>query len=124
MLEAVTKWLYFYGYTVTPEDDWALGFIVDQVERRIKDLINRSVIPKELEPVAVDTTAGEFLRRKKTTGTLEGFDLNAAISSIKEGDTTVSYSGDMTDDQRLDALIAGLASVSRSQLARYRRFVW
>jgi len=124
MVSAVVKWLAFYGYIADQEDMWALGFIVDQAEVRVKNLINRSAIPKDLEPVVVDIAAGEFLRRKKTTGSLDGFDLDAAIESIKEGDTSVSYSGNTTGEQRLDALISRLTSVSQGQLARYRRLVW
>ena len=126
MLEDVTKWLAFYGYAVTQEDEWALEFIISGAEQCVKDQINRPEIPVGLRSMAVDMAAGEFLRRKKTTGSLEGFDLEAAfVSSVKEGDTTVSYDGGaMTDEQRLDALIAQLTSVSRSQLARYRRLAW
>ena len=124
MREAATKWLALYGYTVTTEDAWALEFIIERAEQQIKDQINRAEIPEGLRSMVVDMAVGEFLRRKKATGTLEGFDLEAAVSSIKEGDTTVSFSSDMTDDQRLDALIAQLTSASRTQLAKYRRMVW
>lgn len=125
MLEAIKNWLVFFGYTVTPEDEWALEFINERTENYIKDQCNLSEVPEGLFQMAVDLSIGDFLRRKKTTGGLADFDLEAAIETVKEGDTSITYSGKtMTDEQRLDALIAKLTAINHNQLARYRRIAW
>lgn len=124
MIEAVKKWLVFYGYTPIEGDDWVLEFLIEGTQNYILDYCNITVIPESLQKTVVEMTAGEFLRRKKASGSLDGFNLDAAIESIKEGDTTVSYSGVTSDEQRLDTLIASLTSVNRSHLVKYRRMAW
>lgn len=121
----VIKWLKFYGYNVTTEDEDVLEFIIERVTNYILAQINQRKIPDGLYQVAVDMVVGEFLQRKKSTGSLEGFDLDGAISSIKEGDTTVDF-GDssVSDEQRLDALISALRSPPNAIWARYRKVVW
>ena len=41
---------------------------------------------------------GEFLYLLKTTGKLEEFDLEQAVSSVKVGDTSVNVSGTSSDE--------------------------
>lgn len=124
MLEDIKKWLKYYGYEVTADDEWALGLIIDKTESYIKDQCNLAEVPEGLHQAMVDMALGEFLRRKKGTGELEGFDLEAAIETIKEGDTSITYSKGATDEQRLDSLIAKLIAINHSQLAKYRRMIW
>ena len=63
----------------------------------------------------------------KNLGQLDGFDLEAAVKQITEGDTSVTFAvgeGSQTPEQRLDRLIAGLLEGRKDELYRYRRFVW
>lgn len=123
--EDVINWLKFYGYTVIAEDDFMLDFIISQEEQYIKNYCSISEIPQELRFCLIDMCVGRFLQHKKTTGGIDGFNLEAAIESIKEGDTTVSFnSNSPTDEQRLDSLISYLTRKNRAELNKFRRIKW
>ena len=68
-------------------DDPLLDIVLNNVQWRIKNLSNLSEIPEGLESLAVSMAVGEYLNMKKCSGQLEGFDLDAAVKSIPEGDT-------------------------------------
>ncbi len=72
-------------------------------------------------------TAGRYLQYKKACGQLTEFDLDAAVKSIQEGDTNITFAiggGSQTPEQRLDALIASLCSERLEEVIRYRRLEW
>lgn len=126
MLEEVRQWLNFYGCSVESGNDiWMLKHIISTVEQYIKNYCNISKIPERLYYLVINMCAGEFLKRKKATGTLEGFNLEAAVKSISEGDTSVSFKdSSLSDEERLNALIESLTSGNRVELNKYRRFAW
>lgn len=108
-------------------DDPLLDIVLNNVQWRIKNLSNLSEIPEGLESLAVSMAVGEYLNMKKVSGQLEGFDLDAAIKQIQEGDTNTVFAigdGSSTPEQRLDALISYLISGRTRELYRFRRFVW
>ena len=132
MLEDVKLRLLNLGYTVTDQDSWVLQFIINKVEQEIiiqagvydPDL-DKMVIPDGFYQNAVDRVTGEFMGEKKSIGGLTGFDVSAAVKSIQEGDTNVTFaigSGDSTPEKRLDMLIAYLKS--SGSIASYRTFQW
>lgn len=58
--------------------------------------------------MAVYMAVGEYLNAKKAMGQLTGFDLDAAIKQIQEGDTNTVFAlgeGSLTPEQRLNVLI-------------------
>lgn len=127
MLEDVTKRLASFGYEVTEADAWVLGFIIQKVENYIKNNCNVDVVPEGLHQIAVDMAVGEFLLGKKSTGQLTGFNLEAAIKQIQEGDTTVTFAygdGDSTPEKRLDGLISYLMTYGKGSFASYRCIKW
>ena len=70
---------------------------------------------------------GEYLNMKKWSGQLEGFDLDAAVKSIQEGDTNITFAlgeGSSTPEQRLNSLIDYLINGRIGEIYRYRRLVW
>lgn len=126
MLDDVKKRLESFGYIVTDADTWVLGFIIQKVENHIKSQCNTSTVPEELHQTSVDMVVGEFLLGKKSMGQLIGFDLDAAVKSIQEGDTNITFafgSGSMTPEERLDALI-GFLMHSETNFASYRCMKW
>lgn len=126
VLDPVKEWLAFYGYAAfSPADDTALRFIAAEEKQYIKNYCSVSQIPEALRFCLVDLILGRFLQHKKATGELEGFQLEAAVASIREGDTTVAF-GDTTPsgDQRLDALIGYLTGRHRGELNKFRRIKW
>lgn len=89
-------------------DDPLLDIVLNNVQWRIKNLSNLSEIPEGLESLAVSMAVGEYLNMKKCSGQLEGFDLDAAVKSIQEGDTNITFAlgeGSSTPEQRLNSLI-------------------
>jgi hypothetical protein len=127
MLEDVTKRLASFGYEVTEADTWVLGFIIQKVENYIKDNCNINTIPDELHEIAVDMVVGEFLLNKKSREQLEGFDLEAAIKSIQEGDTSITFAvgdGNKTPEERLDELILYLMNHGKGKFAAHRCIKW
>lgn len=127
MLEDVTKRLESFGYEVTEADNWMIEFLIQKVENSIKADCNINTIPKELHEIAVDMVVGEFLLNKKSRGQLEGFDLEAAVKQIHEGDTSVTFAigdGSKTPEERLDELILYLMNYGKGKFAAYRCIKW
>ncbi len=122
----VGKLLTSLGYTMQDGDDWLLGFSVQTVEARIKNDCNIPYIPPDLFELAARMSVGEFFNSKRGMGQLQGFDLDfeAAIKQIKEGDTTVQFDGEASDEQKLNSLISWLLTADERQLSRFRRLVW
>ena len=107
-------------------DDPLLDMVLTNVQWRIKNLSNLSEIPEGLESLAVSMAVGEYLNMK-CSGQLEGFDLDAAVKSIQEGDTNITFAlgeGSSTPEQRLNSLIDYLINGRIGEIYRYRRLVW
>lgn len=127
-IESVIKRLESFGYILKPNDEYALGFVLEKIKLDILNFCNIQELPDELIYVAVDMACGEFLLEKKSTGSLNlnDIDLNSvAIKSISEGDTSVSYATENTQDalQKLDVLIQNLLD-SKKYLYKFRRLAW
>ena len=108
-------------------DDPLLDMVISNVQWRIKNLTNQKEVPEGLESMAVSMAVGEYLNMKKATGSLEGFDLEAAVKQIQEGDTNISFAvgeGSLTPEQRLNSLIDYLINGRIGEIYRYRRLVW
>lgn len=109
------------------DTDPLLDIFLMNVQQRIMNKINCSYIPEGLEGVAVYMAVGEYLNAKKATGQLTGFDLDAAVKSIQEGDTNITFAlgeGSSTPEQRLNSLIDYLINGRIGEIYRYRRLVW
>lgn len=107
--------------------DPLLDILLQNVQQRILNKTNQSVIPEGLESVAVYMAVGEYLNMKKTVGQLTGFDLDATIKQIQEGDTNTVFAigeGSLTPEQRLNGLIDYLINGRSDELYRYRKLVW
>lgn len=127
MLEDVTKRLESFGYEVTEADAWMIEFLIQKIENSIKADCNINTIPEELHEIAVDMVVGEFFLNKKSRGQLEGFDLEAAVKQIHEGDTSVTFAigdGSKTPEERLDELILYLMNYGKGKFAAYRCIKW
>ena len=126
MREDVVALLDAFGVTGAA-DDPLLDFIISTVTERIKNETNQPAIPEGLNRLAMEMVAGQYLSLKKGAGQLEGFDLEAAVKQIQEGDTNTVFAvgdGSTTPEQRLDALINYLVNGRTHEFIRYRRIVW
>ena len=114
------------GVTGAAEDP-LLDIVISNVQYRVQNETNRKDMPEGLVSVAVYMAVGEYLNMKKVSGQLEGFDLEAAIKQIQEGDTTTVFAigdGNLTPEQRLNSLIDYLTNGRSRELHRFRKFVW
>ena len=126
MRDQVISMLTALGVTGATTDP-LLDILLQNVQQRILNKTNQSVIPEGLESVAVYMAVGEYLNMKKTVGQLTGFDLDAAIKQIQEGDTNTVFAhgvGSLTPEQRLNGLIDYLINGRSDELYRYRKLVW
>jgi hypothetical protein len=124
--EEVVSMLMALGVTGAA-DDPLLDIVIRNVQYRVQNETNRADLPDGLKSVAVYMAVGEYLNMKKVSGQLEGFDLDAAIKQIQEGDTNTVFAigdGSSTPEQRLDALISYLINGRTREFYRFRRFVW
>ena len=124
----VKERLQAFGYVVREGDGFSLAFCVEKVRGSIKNKTHLSSVPADLEAVAVDMAAGEFLLAKKTffPDSLEGLDLSMAVKQIQAGDTNTVFAtgeGSLTAEQRLDAFISRLLS-REGEILHYRRLKW
>lgn len=126
MRDQVISMLTALGVTGAATDP-LLDILLQNVQQRILNKTNQSMIPEGLESVAVYMAVGEYLNMKKTVGQLTGFDLDAAIKQIQEGDTNTVFAigeGSLTPEQRLNGLIDYLINGRSDELYRFRKLVW
>lgn len=126
MREQVIAMLMALGVTGAAEDP-LLDIVISNVQYRVQNKTNRKDMPEGLESLAVSMAVGEYLNMKKCSGQLEGFDLDAAVKSIQEGDTNITFAlgeGSSTPEQRLNSLIDYLINGRIGEIYRYRRLVW
>lgn len=126
MREQVIAYLTALGVTGADSDP-LLDLVITSITQRVKNETNLSTLPEGLESVAVDMAVGEYLKYKKTTGQLTGFDLEAAVKQIQEGDTNISFAigeGNSTPEQRLNSLIDFLINGRIGEFRRFRKVVW
>ncbi|MDP4152601.1 MAG: hypothetical protein Q8865_04045 [Bacillota bacterium] len=130
MMDDVKEMLAALGYTFIPSDEWILGVIIKKTEDQIKSecgvydaAVPGLIIPEALHETAAQMSAAEFLMFKKSTGQLTGFDFDAAVKQISEGDTSVTFS-ETTPEKRMDDLISYLIDKGNNKLASYRCVKW
>ena len=126
--ETVAARLAMLGYTVTEDDRGSLEYLIPKCELDILANINHRELPDGLFYTLVDMVAGQFLFNKKASGGLTGFDFEAPVKSISEGDISVTFSGASdgasSAESRFAALLDSLMRPRESVLAAYRRLKW
>ena len=125
-IEMVLNRLDSFGYEVKEEDAWMIGFEMQKVENHIKNECNISEIPEGLIQVAVDMVCGEFLLQLISLGKLNDIQITQTLSSVKLGDTTVSYSTSGAVDKvaLFTGLMNDLIHGKEGELVCYRKMHW
>lgn len=115
------------GYTVT-EADWEhLDYELAMVLNYVKNYCNRIDIPEILDPRITDKVCSGFLYYKKNSGSLDGFNYDAVIKSVKEGDTTITYAvgqGEDTPENRFDSFVKQLERGFDKWITPHRCLRW
>lgn len=124
LLDDVKTRLEWLGYTIKDGDDWLLKFIVSKVENHIKNNCNINAVPKGLREIAVDMVCGEFLSGKKAMNQLPELELEAIVKTVQDGDTTVTFTGETSAEQKFDSFMTKMMNPDQSCFIRYRKLVW
>ena len=126
LFELVLRRLETFGYVATEADVFGIAFSVQKSELNIRNDCNITEIPAELFPTLCDMACGDFLSVEYRTGRLNlaDLDLGGAITSVTEGDTSISFDKSTTDEGKFAALISALSDSGRGNLECYRKFKW
>lgn len=125
--ENVIKRLGQLGYKVTDADYEQIDFEIDKTLNYVRNFCNIQIIPDILDLRIVDRVCGDFLYYKKNSGMLDGFNYDAVIKSIKEGDTQIQYAvgqGEDTPENRFDAFVKALERGFDKWITPHRRLRW
>ena len=126
-VDNVAKRLKQLGYTTTTDDTDMLEFELQKTLNYVMNYCNITEIPEILDYRIMDRVCSYFLFNKKNSGSLEGFDYDAGIKSIKEGDTTITYAvgqGEDTPENRFDAFVKSLERGFDKWITPHRRLRW
>ena len=124
MLKDVIKKLESLGCVVQVSDEPLVNMCLEKAQNHILRECNLSEVPAGLMYVIVDMAVGEYLFLMRGAGKLTGFDFEAAVKQINEGDTSVTFELGKTPEQRLDLLISHLMKPNRDIFAPFRRMKW
>ena len=115
------------GYVPTDADNAGIDFEINKTLNYVMNYCNITTIPDILDPRIIDRVCGEFLFYKKNSGSLEGFNYDAVIKSIKEGDTQIQYAvgqGEDTPENRFDTFVKSLERGFDKWISPHRRLRW
>lgn len=125
--EGVINRLGYLGYSVVDTDYDQIDFEIDETINYVMNHCNITTIPEILDPRIIDRVCGRFLYYKKNSGSLDGFNYDAVIKSIKEGDTTITYAvgqGEDTPENRFDSFVNSMERGFDKWLTPHRRLRW
>lgn len=125
--EEVINRLGHLGYTATEADYDHIDFEITKTTNYVLNYCNITTIPEIINPRIIDRICSDFLYYKKNSGSLEGFNYDAVIKSIKEGDTTITYAvgqGEDTPENRFDSFVKSLERGFDKWITPHRRLRW
>jgi hypothetical protein len=115
------------GYVADEEDYEQIDFELEKIINYVMNYCNITVIPEILNHRIVDRVCADFLYYKKNSGSLEDFNYETVVKSIKEGDTTITYAvgqGEDTPENRFDAFVKQLERGFDKWITPHRRLRW
>lgn len=127
ILEMVKDRLKQLGYDAYGDDDTALLFLIEKVDREICTYCNLSMVPYDLIPMEVDKVCGEYLRQLFRLGKLtgDGFEFEKGIQSITEGDSSFTFaSSDDSDEAKFVKLTDWLSTHDDDMMTAFRKLRW
>lgn len=125
--ELVMERLKQFGYIVEATDYSTVDFEMNKTLNYVKNYCNIQTIPEILDYRIIDRICADFLYNMKNVGKLEGFNYDAVIKQIKEGDTQISYAvgqGEDTPENRFDAFVKQLERGFDKWITPHRRLRW
>lgn len=126
ILEQVKERLSQLGYEAYGDDETALLFLIDKVEKEICVFCNSVMVPDDLVPMWIDKVCGEYLRQLFRLGKLgDDFDFQEGLQSITEGDSSFTFaSTDESDEAKFNKLLDWLTTHDDNMMVAFRRLRW
>jgi hypothetical protein len=107
------------GYAATENDNPLIDYLIDSVYQSVLNETNCDEMPEGLKFVAIDMVCGQMLTSKLANNQI---DVEQAVTSIREGDTSVSYADGGDPKEFLKTYYSNL--IHNKQLYKYRKLVW
>lgn len=126
-LSQVVNRLNQLGYKAVENDNAQIEFELNKIINYTKNYCNLEKLPDIIDPRLIDRVCADFLYYKKNSGNLDGFNYDAVIKSIKEGDTTLTYAvgqGEDTPENRFDSFVKQLERGYDKWITPHRRLRW
>ena len=126
-IDMVVKRLGYLGYTAEDNDYDNIEFELHKTLNYVKNYCHISTIPEILDPRIIDRVCSDFLYYKKNSGSLKGFNYDAVIKSIREGDTQIQYAvgqGEDTPENRFDTFVKSLERGFDKWITPHRRLIF
>ncbi len=126
LTKTVVERLVSFGYIPTEEDTWMIAYSIKGTVNHVLNEINHATVPEGLLEVVVDMICGEVLNAKYSSGRLEmdSLDLDGMIQSVTEGDTTVSFRAEGSDETKFKGFVNWLIGGKGSDFLCYRKMRW
>ena len=118
----VANKLKLLGYDIPDGESEILEILIDEVRDYILNYCNIKEVPAELNSCWVSLVCQKYLQNKLALGDMEGVE-NGNISSISEGETSISYDNSNSSVARMQKLIDKLGKVE-NQLIGFRKVKW
>ena len=124
------------GLQTSAEDEPQIEYCEGKVKEQLHNELNSKTIteglPNELTYVVIERTVGEFLYALMVFGgdsakaRLANLDLSAAISSLREGDVSISFDKDASPEARLMSVLDKMRRYGAGRAAIYghRKMRW
>lgn len=136
-IEELVKALAGYNYTFQEKDTEMAEAVLEVARTHVLTYCNIRKIPKPLYHVVIALAVGEFLYRKKLTGTLsegqeEGlFEFDPVITRYEAGGETVEFAGPskysaLSPEAAFDDMVGTLRNLQtyELELQQFRRLPW
>lgn len=114
------------GLGVLNVDDSLISVYLDEVVEQVLVNLNRGEIPDGLINTVGGMIAGKYLLTvlaSSSATTAAGLTLESGVSSINEGDISVSFAGATSEADNLKNIANELITPNKALLARYRRLL-
>lgn len=102
--------------------DAIIQYLYNNEQQHTLNDCNLTELPKKLEFVVEERTAGRFIQIHKNV-LLSSDELNV-VTKIKEGDTEVNFATNTSAESRLDAIVTSLLRTRERDIACCRRLKW
>ncbi len=102
-----------------------LNISIAEAEMYICNFCNTYSVPQELLYTWADMACGKYLTMLQAMGGLDGvIDFDGAVSSISEGDVSVSLDSAQSPEAVFWTAVSGWCNPDAQTLLRFRRLTW